>query len=89
MKNVKVAFKTLEDGEKIPVGYQEIKCHLVFDVKMEDFCHKARFVAGGHMTDVPAAATYSSVVARDSVRIAFTMAALNDLDVCMGDIENA
>ena len=89
MKNVQVAFKTLEDGEKIPVGYQEIKCHMVFDVKMEDFRRKARFVAGGHMTEVPMAATYSSVVSRDSVRIAFTMAALNDLDVCTGDIENA
>ena len=89
MKNVQVAFKPLEDGEKIPVGYQEIKCHMVFDVKMEDFRRKARFVAGGHMTEVPMAATYSSVVSRDSVRIAFTMAALNDLDVCTGDIENA
>ena len=63
--------------------------HMIFDVKMEDFRRKARLVAGGHMTEVPAAATYSSVVSRDSVRIAFTMAALNDLDVCMGDIENA
>jgi hypothetical protein len=33
--------------------------------------------------------TYASVVSRESVRIAFTIAALNDLDVKMADIENA
>jgi hypothetical protein len=27
------------------VGYQEIKCHVIFDIKM-DFMQKARFVAG-------------------------------------------
>ncbi len=37
MGNVRVAFKILEDGEVVPVGHQEIRCHLVFDVKMEDF----------------------------------------------------
>jgi hypothetical protein len=33
--------------------------------------------------------TYASVVSRESVSIALTMAALHDLDVMMGDIENA
>jgi hypothetical protein len=32
--------------------------------------------------------TYASVVSRESVRIALTLAALNDLDVKMADIEN-
>jgi hypothetical protein len=41
-----------------------------------------RLVADGHKTDAPASTiTYSSVVSRDSVRIALTIAALNDLDV--------
>jgi hypothetical protein len=31
----------------------------------------------------------ASVVSRESVRIVLTLAALNDLDVMMGDIENA
>ena len=70
------------------IGFQEIKCHLVFDVKM-DFTRKARFVAGGHMTDTPVGLCYSSVVSRDSVRIAFTVAALNDLDIMACDIGNA
>jgi hypothetical protein len=48
------------------VGYQEIDCHMVFDVKM-DLTRKARFVAGGHTTETPSSLTYSSVVSRDSV----------------------
>jgi hypothetical protein len=88
MKNVMPAFKFLEDDERVPIGYQQINCHMVFDVKM-DFDRKARFVAGGHMTEPPASLTYSSVVSRESVRIAFTMAALNDLDILMADIGNA
>jgi hypothetical protein len=72
-----------------PPTYQEIRCHMIFDVKMEDFRRKARFVSGGHITDTPHAMTYASVVSRESVRIALTLAALNDLDVKMADIENA
>jgi hypothetical protein len=70
------------------VGYQEIGCHLIFDVKM-DFSRKARFVAGGHTTEAPSSLTYSSVVARDSIRLAFLIAALNDLDIMSCDLENA
>ena len=69
-------------------GFQEIKCHIVFDVKI-DFTRKARFVAGGHMTQTPTSLTYSSVVSRDSVKIAFLIAALNDLDLMACDIGNA
>jgi len=88
LKNVQVAFKFLEEGEHAPVGYKEIPCHIIFDVKM-NFTRKARFVAGGHKTNPPACLTYSSVVSRDSVRIAFLLAALNDLDILTADIGNA
>jgi hypothetical protein len=88
MKNVMPAFKFLEDEEEVPIGYQSIKCHMNFDVKM-DLTRKARFVAGGHTTETPASMTYSSVVSRESVRIAFTIAALNDLIILMADIGNA
>jgi hypothetical protein len=37
MKNVRATFKILPDGTKAPNGYQRISCHMVFDVKMEDF----------------------------------------------------
>jgi hypothetical protein len=53
---------------------------MIFDIKM-DCTRKARFVAGGRTTENPASTTYSSVVSRDSVRIAFMFAALNDLDI--------
>ncbi|KAL7539396.1 hypothetical protein ACHAXR_009254 [Thalassiosira sp. AJA248-18] len=66
MKDVKVAFNILPDGEVAPNGYQQIRCHMIFDVKMEDFPRKARPVAGGHATDV-LVMTYSSVVSQETV----------------------
>ena len=51
---------------------------------LEDFRRKARYVAGGHMTEAPATLTYASVVSRESVRIALTMAALHGLEVKTG-----
>jgi hypothetical protein len=89
IKNVRIAFKIMNGEESVPPTYKEICCHMIFDVEMEDFHGKARFVAGGHTTDTPHAMTYASVVLRESVRIAPTVAALNDLDVKMSDIENA
>ena len=53
------------------------------------FFGKARYVAGGHLTEVPTSMTYSSVVSRDTVRIGFLIAALNGLDILAGDIQNA
>ena len=64
-------------------------CHLVFDIKSDTLARKARFVAGGHMTDPPKDTTYSSVVSRDSVRIFFLLAALNDVDILACDLQNA
>jgi len=98
MSRVKVAWKR-QDGDPSPddvrsgradgmVGFQEIGCHIVFDIKM-DFTRKARFCAGGHTTEAPSSITYSSVVSRDSVRIGFMLAALNGLDVMACDLENA
>ena len=58
MKKVMVAFEYNEqltpeqarnDRTKY-VGFQEISCHMIFDNKM-DLTRKARFVAGGHLTE--------------------------------------
>ena len=88
LKNVIVAFKLI-DNDTPPTGSKEIPYHIIFDVKF-DLTRKARCVAGGHRhKEVPSYATYSSVVSRDSVRIIFTIAALNDLKVKMADIGNA
>ena len=54
-----------------------------------DFIRKARFVAGGHTIEAPSAITYSSVLLRESVRLAFMIAALNGLDIISCDLENA
>jgi hypothetical protein len=79
MKDVRVAFEILPDGQSAPIGYQKIPCHMIFNVKMEDFRRKARLVAGGHRTEGPTTITYDSVVSRETVHIALLMAALNDL----------
>ena len=89
LNKVRVAFQLLDDNEEIPVGSKKINYHLIFEVKM-DLTRKARLVAGGHLNrNVPRHTTYSSVVSRESVRICFTLAALNNLDVLSGDIGNA
>jgi hypothetical protein len=58
---------------------------MIFDVKC-NFTRKACFVASGHWTGMLAQLTYSSVVTRDSVRIAFLIAALNDIDILAADM---
>jgi hypothetical protein len=78
VEGVRIAFEAKEDG-KPPPGYKEVKLMMIFDIKM-DFTRKARLVARGDLTDPPPTLTYSSVVSRESVRTAFTLAALNDLD---------
>ena len=91
MWNVRPAFEVWEkDVNKIPIGYQNICCYMIFDVKLgESFRRKARFVAGGHTTEMPMSLTYSSVVSRDSVHIILLIAALNDLKIMACDIQNA
>ena len=97
MSRVKIAWKARDDVSPTEVrqgkvqdmvGYQEIGCHVVFDVKMT-FDRKCRFVAGGHTTEAPASMTYSSVVSRNSMRLGFLLAALNGVDMLACDLENA
>ena len=47
------------------------------------------WVLDGHKEPMLAGLTYAGVVSRDSIRIAFTYAALNDMDVTATDIQNA
>ena len=67
MQNVKIAFQTILKGKKPPNGFQYINCHIVFEIKMKDFCQKICLVAGGHMTYMPDTITYSGVVTRETV----------------------
>lgn len=88
MKAVDEAFECLDEDSPNPVGHKEIECHMAFDTKA-DFSREARFVAGSHMTCPPVSVSCASVVSHESVRIAFLVAALNDLDIVAADIGNA
>lgn len=89
VKNVRVAFEVLQDEDKLPVGYQKMNTHAIFYIKMGTLQRKCRIVGNGNETEPPTSLTYASVVSRESVRIALTIAALNGLDVLAGDIQNA
>ena len=88
MTNVGVEFQVLEEGEKAPPGWYKARRHIMFDIKM-DFTRKARWVLDGHHQSDPEGSTYAGVVSRECIQIAFTYAALNELDVCAADIRNA
>jgi hypothetical protein len=65
-----------------------IPYHIVFNVKF-DLHRKARLVAGGHLTEPPVEDIYSGVVGMESIRMAFLIASINNLDICAADIGNA
>ena len=72
----------------IPRGFKEIRCHMVFDVK-HDGRHKARLVAGGHLTDPPVDSVYAGVVSLRGFRMCALLGELNDLEMYTTDIGNA
>ena len=75
-----VSFDILEENQRPSPNNNHVRLYLIFDVKM-DFTRKARLVAEGCSTPDPINSTYTGVVSRESVRIAFTYAALNDLNL--------
>src|SRR5210317_481488 len=82
------ALKVLEPNESVPPGFVRIDLMTVFDVKM-DLTRKARICARGDQTDPPLSVTYASVVTRESIRIGFTIAALNGRNILSPDISGA
>ena len=74
--------------QSLPRGFQLIHCHMVFDVK-EDGRRKARFVAGGHMTQPSKDSVYSSVASLRSIRMIAFLAELNGLELMAADVGNA
>jgi hypothetical protein len=62
-----------------PAGYKKMRIHLVFDVK-HDGQHKVRFVADGHLTEIPL---------DSAVRIVLFLAKLNKVNVWATNIGNA
>ena len=53
-----------------------------------DFTRKARFFVNGPTTPITPAKMYAGVVYREAVRIAFTYAELNGIDIMEYDIQN-
>ena len=88
-KEMKVVRIELGNDKKPPPASQFLKCHMIFDIKMEDFRRKLMLVAGGHMMETPKTLSYASIVSRETVQIALTVAALNDLEVKTSDVQNA
>ena len=88
MSKIMPAVRILDSIEAKPISYQQIPCHIIFDVEM-DFTRKVQYVAGGHKTEDPTTPTYASIFSRDSVRIGFLLAALNDRDVLGADVAGA
>ena len=89
MEEVHVAFKVMNESEEPPPRYQYMECHLEFDIKLDGVWCKAHLIAGGHMTETLVVLTYMSVVYRDNVCIALTIATLNDHQVKASDVQNA
>ena len=88
MRNFVAAFKLKDNNERIDNDYKYVGFHMVFNIKM-DFTRKARLVTDSHKVPDPAVSTYSGVVLRESVCIAFTYTALNKLDIMAANIGNA
>ena len=88
VKTVLPALRILEDNDTVPPGYKKIDLMTVFDVKM-DLTRKARICARGDQTEPPLSVTYASVVTRESIRLGFMLAALNNLKVLSADVAGA
>ena len=73
----------------MPIGYAYFRCHMIFDVKIEDFRRKAQLFAGGHMAETPATTNYANVVYREAVCLALVISEFNDPEVKCGDVLNA
>ena len=63
---------------------------MIFDINMDGkFTRKSRLVSGVHTTEPTSPSTYSGVVSRERIRIAFLLAPLNVLYIFAYDIGNA
>ena len=89
--NQLLEYKTFIDkgkGTPAPSGYKRIRCHMIYDVK-HDGRHKARLVAGGHLTDPNTESVYSGVVSLRGIRLVVFLAELNSLELWGADVGNA
>ena len=81
-------FNNLGHRAPPPTDYKKITAHLIYDCK-HDGRHKARLVAGGHLTEVPLDSVYSGVVSLRGLRTLVFLGELNGLHIWATDIGNA
>ena len=81
-------FTDLGKGSVPPTGFKKICVHFGYAVKHVGR-HKARLVAGGHLTEVPLESVYSGVVSLRSLRLVVFAGELNRLDIWGSDVGNA
>jgi hypothetical protein len=81
-------FTIPEDPEFDLSEYKQIAYHIVFDVKV-DQRSKARLVANPTRLNETPDREYSGVVGMDVIRLGFTVASIQGLECCVGDIGNA
>ena len=72
----------------VPKGYKQIRGRFVYDCK-HDGRHRGRYVAGGHLTEVPLESVYSGVVSIEHVRLVVFLAELNQMELWGTDISSA
>jgi Reverse transcriptase (RNA-dependent DNA polymerase) len=75
-------------GGIAPNGYKKIRCHMIYDIK-HDGRHKARLVAGGHLTEPNTESVYYGVVSLRGIRLIIFLAKLNQLELWGADVVNA
>ena len=80
--------KGLYSDTSIPIGFKKIRVYLIYAVK-HDGRHKARFVADGHLTDIPLNSVYAGVVSIRGMRICLFLGELNGMEAYATDIGNA
>ena len=84
-------YKVFEDlGENLPTDTEskQIMVRFVYDIK-HDGRHKARLVAGGHLTSPLEYSVYSSVVSLRGLRMVIFLSELNNQQLWTTDVGNA
>ena len=87
-KHEKAQYDKQEKVINAPQGYHKLRVHLILAVKY-DGSHKARLVAGGHLTPEPVESIYSGVVSLRNLRLVIFLGRLNNLELWGADIGNA
>ena len=80
-------FRLQDIGEKFPVGFIVIACHLGFGLRI-DTNKKVWYIVGGNLTGVTSSMASSNVDSRKTVCISFMMDDLNVINILAGNIQN-